>query len=171
MIYKEEDLKKNAILQTVSLVTAAIKTAPKAKGLNPILTLVLTEDDKDKLADKMATYDKHPFPRDSKNVRDSDALILIGVKTIYLQLDCGLCGYINCKESENNNGQCIFNTIDLGIAMGSATSTLGNLKIDNRIMYTPGMAAIEMGLFPNEYKIIMGIPLNISSKNIFFDRK
>ncbi len=171
MIYKEEDLKKSAILQSISLVTAAIRTAPKAIGLNPIAILVLTEEDKDRLADKMATYEKHPFPRDSRNVKDADAIILVGAKTLYIRLDCGLCGYPDCKTSENNGGPCIFNTIDLGIALGSAVSTLADLKIDNRIMYTPGIAAIDMGLFPKEYNIVMGIPLKIESKNIFFDRK
>ncbi len=171
MIYNEKELEKNGIEQSISLIATAIKTAPKSRGLNPLLTIVLTGEEKEKLAEKMSQYNKAPFPRDSQNIKDADAVVLVGVKTIYLGLNCGMCGYKTCDDSERNQGMCIFNTVDLGIALGSAVSTIANLKIDNRIMYTAGIAARDMGLFPKEFKIVMGIPLKVSQKNIFFDRK
>ena len=93
------------------------------------------------------------------------------MKIIRVGLNCGLCQYKDCQENEKNNGSCIFNQVDLGIALGSAVSTAMDLKIDNRIMYTIGYAVKDMDIFEKKYKIIMGIPLKYSSKNIFFDRK
>ena len=80
--------------------------------------------------------------------------------------------YKNCDEkNEHPNQPCAFNTGDLGIAIGSAVSVAMDNRVDNRIMYTVGQAAIEMGILGKDVKIIYGIPLSVSSKNPFFDRK
>ncbi|MEG2083264.1 MAG: ferredoxin domain-containing protein, partial [Oscillospiraceae bacterium] len=43
--------------------------------------------------------------------------------------------------------------------------------VDNRIMFSAGRAALEMGLFEKKIKIIMAIPLSVTGKSPFFDRK
>lgn len=171
MIYKEDESIKKAIEQAIPFIVTAIKTAPKSRGLNPLLTVVLTGTDKKKLADKMAENDLHPFPRDAKNIEDADAVVLIGAKVIYVGLNCGMCGNENCQRNKEENGTCIFNLVDLGIAIGSAVSTCADLKIDNRVMYTAGITARDIGFFPDGYNVVMAVPLKISQKNIFFDRK
>ncbi|MBN1898041.1 MAG: hypothetical protein JW827_04625 [Spirochaetes bacterium] len=171
MKYSENTLEEKAIEQALGLIATAIKTSPKSRGLNALKVIALTDKEKNKLAKKMSTINKHPFPRDSKNIEKADAIILIGMKTMHMGLNCGMCGYKDCADSQGKKGHCIFNTIDLGIALGSAVSTISDLKIDSRIMYSAGMTARDMGLFPKEYRIVMGIPLSISQKNIFFDRK
>ena len=42
------------------------------------------------------------------------------------------------------------------------------LNLDNRVMYSIGATAVEMCLIEGD--IVMGIPLSVSSKNIYFDR-
>jgi uncharacterized ferredoxin-like protein len=59
--------------------------------------------------------------------------------------------------------------MDLGIALGSAVSLVADNRVDNRIMFTIGQAAARLGLL-GEYKLIMGIPLFVGGKNVFFDR-
>jgi uncharacterized ferredoxin-like protein len=44
-------------------------------------------------------------------------------------------------------------------------------RVDNRIMYTAGFAAVKLKLLGEEVKIAYGIPLSATGKNIFFDRK
>jgi uncharacterized ferredoxin-like protein len=44
-------------------------------------------------------------------------------------------------------------------------------RVDNRIMYTVGQALLEMGILGPDVKVIYGMPLSISGKNPFFDRK
>ena len=59
--------------------------------------------------------------------------------------------------------------LDLGIALGSAVKTASMLNVDNRIMYTVGAAAKRLNLMDAD--IIIGVPLSVSGKNIFFDRR
>ncbi|MFA5783030.1 MAG: ferredoxin domain-containing protein, partial [Bacteroidales bacterium] len=44
-------------------------------------------------------------------------------------------------------------------------------RVDNRIMYSVGLAVTEMELLGKDVKIVYGIPLSATSKNPFFDRK
>jgi len=67
-------------------------------------------------------------------------------------------------------GTCSFNAGDLGIAVGSAASRAADLRLDNRIMYSAGKAAIELGILGEGVSIAYGIPLSVSSKSPFFDR-
>ena len=60
--------------------------------------------------------------------------------------------------------------LDLGIAMGSAVSIAADDRVDNRIMYTVGKAMTEMN-YSDSTVLWLGSPVNVSGKNIFFDRK
>jgi uncharacterized ferredoxin-like protein len=64
-----------------------------------------------------------------------------------------------------------FNTGDLGIALGSAVSVALEHRVDNRVMYTVGMAVRNLKLLGKDIKICYGVPLSATEKNIFFDRK
>ena len=62
------------------------------------------------------------------------------------------------------------NTIDVGIAVGSACATAADLRLDTRVMYSVGYAALKLGWMPS-CNYIIDIPVSASSKNPFFDRK
>ncbi|MEM0058442.1 MAG: DUF2148 domain-containing protein [Candidatus Bathyarchaeia archaeon] len=175
---------KEAILEVAKLMQAAARTAPKTAGIDDILTLVVYGEEKDAIAEKMIEIAEQRnidgFKRDAKNVKDSDAIVLIGVRgNKSLGINCGACGYINCQEFEEaakKMGQdftgptCMFKALDLGIALGSAVKIASLLNIDNRIMYRIGTAALRLNLLP-EATVAMGIPLSAKGKNIYFDRK
>lgn len=103
----------------------------------------------------------------------ASVMLLIGTKIKSLGLKpCGMCGFEDCNEKEKHpDHPCTFNTVDLGIAVGSAVGFAMDNRVDNRIMYTVGQAVIRMGILGDDVKIIYGIPLSVSSKNPFFDRK
>lgn len=63
---------------------------------------------------------------------------------------------------------CVFKILDLGIALGSAVKTASLLDVDNRIMYRVGAAAVRLKLLPEA--TVMGIPVSVRGKNIYFDR-
>jgi uncharacterized ferredoxin-like protein len=111
------------------------------------------------------------FIRDADNADSSEAIVLVGAKykTRGLNEICGLCGFANCEACTKASAVCVFTGIDLGIALGSAVSLVADNRVDNRIMYTIGKAAASLGLM-NEYKLIMGIPLSVRGKSVFFDR-
>ena len=60
---------------------------------------------------------------------------------------------------------------DLGIAVGSAVKTAQIHNVDNRVMYSGGVAALNLGLFGKECTVAYAIPLSATGKNIFFDRE
>ena len=119
------------------------------------------------------------FHRDANNVRDSDAVVLIGVRgNKKYALNCGACGFGTCDEfthTDEAEGMdfvgptCVFKALDLGIALGSAVKTAGILNVDNRIMYRIGAAAMKLKMLP-ETTVIMGIPLSAKGKSIYYDR-
>lgn len=166
----------DAVLHVAKQMIAAAVTAPKAKGVSNIHTAIVTGSDIVSIAVKMEEmsqqFDVPTFYRDAQNIKQCDALVLLGTRIQSLNLKkCGMCGFPNCAEKNKHNSiPCVFNTGDLGIALGSAASIAMDNRIDNRIMYTVGQAVVELDIFPNDVAIVYAIPLKASNKNIFFDR-
>lgn len=177
-IIREEQGKKNSLHDIAGRMMVAARTAPKGKGMDTIEMLIVDGKELELIAERMKEIGDRPnttpaFTRDAGNLLNSEVLLLIGTRIRTLGLSyCSLCGFANCEEKLiNPNHPCAFNTGDLGIAIGSAVSIAMDARVDNRIMYTVGMAVKELGLMDDEVKIIYGIPMSSSSKNIFFDRK
>jgi uncharacterized ferredoxin-like protein len=172
----ENDIKSDSLLKIAGLMSIAARTAPKGRGISNLDIKIASGEDLEILANKMTEISKlHNqafFERDAKNIRNSTAVILLGIKLNSLGLKyCGLCGFDNCEaKSQNQNFPCTFNNIELGIAIGSAVSVAAMHHVDNRIMYTVGMAARDLKIFDDRYKIIMGIAISAENKNIYFDR-
>ncbi len=160
------------------LMAISARTAPKTAGQDFVVTKIIEGDDLKKLAEKMFEFGertgKGNFDRDGANVRNSDALLLIGLKDARsLGFNCGACGFDKClkpntHEGEFRGGQCAYRLLDMGIALGSAVKTASLLNVDNRIMYRAGVVAREMGLIDADF--VMGIPLSATGKSIYFDR-
>ncbi|MBS7609396.1 hypothetical protein KEJ19_02340 [Candidatus Bathyarchaeota archaeon] len=177
----QEEAERKAILDVAGLMLASARTAPKARGIDGISTLILSEKKEiEALADEMGNL-KHLgafFERDAKNLRNSQVVVLIGVKgTRSKGLNCGACGFRNCQDFEKapkkdgnayTGPNCIFFSIDLGIALGSAVKIASQMGIDNRIMFTIGTAAKRLGILDAD--VILGIPLSATGKNPYFDR-
>ena len=175
---------RDAVVEVAKLMAISARTAPKAKGIDDI-DIVLLEDRKDleKLADKMEEIgretDRGFFIRDAECVRKSSAVLLIGVRGDKpKEIDCGGCGYEGCEEfrkaekivgRDYSGPNCALQLIDLGIAIGSAVKTASNLNIDNRIMFSAGVAAIKLGMI--KCGVALAIPLSAYGKNSYFDRK
>ena len=174
---------RDAVLQIARLMLVSARTAPKSGGVDDILTAIVYGAEKDSLVAEMDMIGEERsisrFKRDAENVRDSDAVVLIGVRgTKSFGVDCGACGYANCREFEGAEKKegldftgptCLPKALDLGIALGSAVKTASMLNVDNRIMYRIRKAARRLKLLP-EATIIIGIPLSAKGKSIYFDR-
>lgn len=176
-ITEEKDLLTPSLREIASRMVIAARTAPKARGTDTFEIKLIEGESIKKLAEKMSQisreYDIPFFERDAGNILNSPVVFIIGtaIKSIGLK-KCGMCGFKNCDEKNRHPlVPCVFNTGDLGIALGSAAAVCMDNRVDNRIMYTIGQAAIELGFFNTEVRIAHGIPLSSSSKNPFFDRK
>ena len=188
-ILTSSEVEQEAILTAARLMMAAVTTAPKTRGVSTIQSALILGEDKERLAQAMENHGPKKaavpeiFPRDAQNVRNSAAVLLIGVKGTMPKkpekpLNCGACGYPTCaefmrvrkgKQGEDFTGPlCVFQSIDLGIALGVAAKVAAELNIDNRLMYTIGAGAMAMKVLDAD--IIIGLPLSVAAKNIFFDR-
>jgi uncharacterized ferredoxin-like protein len=177
MMLDEKNIRQEVILEIAKKMAVAARTAPKARGIDNLEIKIITHDDeKKKLSDTMnalAVTSNQPFlERDAKNVQNCDAILLIGTKISSTGLkNCGYCGLKNCTEKSNfPDVPCFVNINDLGIAIGSAVSIAADNRIDNRIMFSVGIAAKQLKLLHDDVKIILSIILSATSKNIFFDR-
>jgi uncharacterized ferredoxin-like protein len=187
-IYNSDQSEKEAAKTTAMLMAASARTAPKTRGLDSIKTLVLDGQDvqdlaagMERAAEKMPPHTAGILKGNANNVRVSTCVLLIGVtgepKRVDAPLDCGACGFDGCermtkatRRTKSFTGPvCAFQSMDLGIALGSAVKTAGILNIDNRMMYSIGVAAKEMKLL--EADIIIGIPLSVTGKSPYFDRR
>ena len=177
MLYMAEQNEQAAVLTVAQEMCAAIRTAPKARGMDYIKTCVVTGQELEELAQKMEElferYGEQFLARDAGCVRSSSAVVLAGVKNVYRGLNkvCGHCGFEDCNACSQAGGECVYGPLDLGIALGSAVAIAASRGIDNRIMFSVGRAAMELGWLGKEYGCVMGIPLSVSGKSPFFDRK
>ncbi len=182
------EAEQQAALTAAALMAAAARTAPKTRGLDSLRTLILDGEDLERLAKAMeAKSESKPtksafIARDAKSVRVSAAVLLLGVtgepKRPEAPLDCGACGYSGCREfieTSKDEGQdfrgplCIYQIMDLGIALGVTAKISADLCIDTRIMYSVGAAARQAGYLPG-CDVIIGFPLSVSGKSPYFDR-
>ena len=87
---REKDLIVGGVLRVAELMAIAAKTAPKAKGIDNIVVAVIADrEELEKLASKMeelASQYGHFLARDAGNVRNSEAVVLIGAKVVDLGL-------------------------------------------------------------------------------------
>jgi uncharacterized ferredoxin-like protein len=167
---------QDAARAVVRLMAAAARTAPKTRGIDNLRVRVIEDDaSRDRLVARMreiARRENRPgLERDAGNLAASPAILVLGVVTKTSGLNCGFCGHPTCEALEQACGVCAFNSMDLGIAAASAASVAAHHHLDNRLMYSIGKAAMDLGLFPPEVVQALGIPLSVTGKSPFFDRK
>ena len=175
MIETREQAIHEAALQTARLMAAAAISAPKASGNDTVQAFVLTGEDKTILANHMRDIAKETgaefFDRDAGNVDRSEAVVIIGVKNVPFGLDhCGYCGFENCGKMVKAGANCALTMTDIGIAVGSAVSIAADHRMDNRVMFSAGQAALRMDFFDASVRVSYGIPISVTSKSIYFDR-
>jgi len=172
-IKKPEEFLRNAVVDIAENMIIAAKTAPKGRGMERLSYLLITGNELKILSHKMEELSKDNniafLARDAGNLLKADALVLIGASydPRNVQL-CSHCGF-SCTTKPDTT-PCAITMVDLGIAIGSAVSMAAHYHVDNRVMYSVGIAARDLGLFPKDVISIYGIPLSVSEKNIFFDR-
>ena len=173
MIADERDLREEQALDIAKKMLVAARTAPKGKGFDIIECVVVSGDDKEALAVEMEVYSEDTgfkFPlRDADNVRASQCVVLVGTRSKVQGLNCGHCGFPTCGEKPEAV-PCEVNSVDVGIALGSAAALAADFRVDTRIMFSAGMAAQRLGMLGEGIGQVYAIPISIASKSPFFDR-
>ncbi len=175
MIYNERDLRPEAVKMLAEAVMAAARTAPKAKGRDLVEIAMVTGKDIERLSQTMLEMSAESgmkfLIRDAGNILHAQAVIIIGTRepATVCGLNCGYCGYATC-EAKPECTPCVMNGVDVGIAIGSACSKIADFRLDSRVLFSAGWAAKRLGIIADA-DMLFAIPLSVSSKNPFFDRK
>ena len=173
MIVNERESRHEHVLEVGRQMMTAARTAPKGKGIDIIEVAMVTDDDIIRLSEDMDCYSSETgmkfILRDAENLQQAEAVIIIGTAQKVQGLNCAHCGYATCVEKPDAV-PCAINSIDVGIAIGSACATAADNRVDSRVMFSAGMAAQRLG-YMGDCTCVMAIPISASSKNPFFDRK
>ena len=140
MILNERESRHEHVLHVARQMMTAARTAPKGKGVDIIEIAMVTDGDINILSEMMAQG-----------------------------LNCGHCGYATCV-SRKEGVPCALNSVDVGIAIGSACATAADNRVDTRVMFSAGLAAQRLNWLEGCTQVY-AIPVSASSKNPFFDRK
>ena len=173
MILNERDSRHETALQIGKQMMIAARTAPKAKGVDIIEVALITDEDIHRLSEEMrAVCEENGFKfflRDADNIQEAECVLLIGTHELPHGLNCGHCGYATCADRPTGV-PCALNSVDIGIAIGSACATAADYRVDTRVMFSAGLAAQRLDILKG-CKQVFAIPVSASSKNPFFDRK
>jgi uncharacterized ferredoxin-like protein len=174
MILNERDERHALVMVAAGSMMTAARTAPKGKGIDVIEICTVTGDDLQRLSAQMRAIANETgfkfFLRDADNIDVADAVVIIGTRQQPQGLNCCRCGFATC-EARPVGVPCALNTVDVGVAVGSAAACAADLRIDTRIMYSAGEAAQRLGWPCEGCNNTLAIPLSAGSKNPFFDRK
>ena len=161
MIQNEREIRHEYVLQAVRQMMTAARTAPKGKGIDIIEVAMVTDEDinigislkkgntelKDAINSVLTKMTKDDFSKMmDDNILQAEAIMIAGTRQQVQGLNCAHCGFPTCVEKPKTV-PCAINSVDLGIAVGSACATASDLRLDTRVMFSA------------------------SSKNPFFDRK
>ena len=173
MVQNEREARHEHVLYIGRQMMTAARTAPKGKGVDIIEVAMVTDEDIRRLSDEMIAIQEENgfkfFLRDADNILGAECVILIGTRELSHGLNCGHCGYATCAE-RLPGVPCALNSVDVGIAIGSACATAADHRVDTRVMFSAGLAAQRLNMLEG-CRQVFAIPVSASSKNPFFDRK
>ena len=175
MVYDERDIRKAQALDIAQKMVVAARTAPKGKGVDVVECAVVDGDDLEALR-----------PHHGGRRRGSRVRILPARRQLCAQKPLhgargharrspglgtrGHCGFATCGE-RTPGVPCEVNSVDVGIALGAAVSRAQAFGVDTRIMFSAGLAAQQLSLLGEGVGQVYAIPVSISSKSPFFDRR
>ena len=173
MIQNEREIRHEHVLNIARQMMTAARTAPKGKGIDIVEVAMVTGDDLKVLSDRMIALAEEQgmkfFLRDAGNILSAECVVLIGTREQAQGLNCGHCGYALCTQRPEGV-PCAINSVDVGIAIGSACATAADFRVDTRVMFSAGLAAQRLNWLEG-CRQVFAIPVCASSKNPFFDRK
>jgi uncharacterized ferredoxin-like protein len=174
MLTNERSTRTARLLQVAGEMMTAARTAPKAKGIDIIEVTMVTGETIGLLSKAMLAYSEKTgmafIARDAMNILQAEAIVLIGTRPQTIGLNCAYCGFPSCEAKiQAPDVPCAVNSVDVGIAIGSACATAADHRVDTRVLFSAGRVALELNLLPG-CSNIYGIPISGSSKNPFFDR-
>jgi len=173
MIQNERNTRHQRVMGAVGQMMTAARTAPKGKGIDILEIFAVEGNDLQTLSAKMREMGEQNgrkfFFRDADNVLLAEAVLLVGTRQQKQTLDCSYCGFPTCSNKPDEV-PCAINSVDVGIAIGSACAMAADMRLDTRVMFSAGYAALALDWLKGCHTVI-AVLVSASSKNPFFDRQ
>jgi uncharacterized ferredoxin-like protein len=185
----EED-RMDAVRIAARLLLASGTTSPRVGGVGECTFHILDDpceiEDLCQKMDCMAKDNDHWafFKRDSAMLRDADAVIIVTslrCATDPADINCNMCGKMTCeylRASERLPDEpgiafrgplCIFRANNIGYAIDGIVSQARNLGIDYGVYWSPGAAAMRMGIVPKNTGFCLAVAISVTEKSPFRD--
>ena len=136
MIINERESRHEQVLNVARQMMTAARTAPKGKGVDIIEVALVTDEDIKKLSEQLISLSEEKgmkfFLRDADNILSAECVLLIGTRELAQGLNCSHCGFPTCAE-RSVGVPCAINSVDVGIAIGSACATAADHRVDTRV--------------------------------------
>ncbi|MDR0613973.1 MAG: DUF2148 domain-containing protein [Dysgonamonadaceae bacterium] len=172
MILNERETRHAQVMTAVQQMMTAARTAPKGKGADILEIIAVEGKEIETLSSKTRELGEKNgmnfFLRDAGNILSAEAVVLIGTRQSVQNLNCAYCGFPTCA-GKPKAVPCAINSVDVGIAIGSACATAADFRLDTRVMFSAGYSAQALN-WPEGCHTVFAIPVSASSKNPFFDR-
>jgi uncharacterized ferredoxin-like protein len=172
MILNERETRHAQVMAAVKQMMTAARTAPKGKGVDILEIIAVEGKEIETLSAKTRELGEKNgmsfFLRDAENILSAEAVILIGTRKAEQGLNCVYCGFPTCADKPDAV-PCAINSVDVGIAVGSACAIAADFRLDTRVMFSVGYSARTLN-WPEGCRTVFAIPVSASSKNPFFDR-
>ncbi|MDR0733376.1 MAG: DUF2148 domain-containing protein [Dysgonamonadaceae bacterium] len=172
MILNERETRHTQVMTAVGQMMTAARTAPKGKGMDVLEIMAVEGKDIETLSAKTRELGEKNglnfFLRDAENILSAEVVVLIGTRRAIHNLNCAYCGFPACADKPLAV-PCAVDSVDVGIAIGSACATAADFRLDTRVMFSVGYAAQALNL-PEGCRTVFAVPVAASSKNPFFDR-
>ena len=185
-----EDDRKEAVDIAARLLLASGTTAPRVGGVGECTIHIIDDacdiEDLCQQIERMADENKawKFFKRDAAMLRDADAiLILTSLRSLTdpADINCNMCGKLTCeylRESERlpeepgiafTGPLCIFRANNIAYALDGIVSQARNLGIDYGVYWSPGAAAMRMGIVPRDTGFALAVAISVTEKSPFRD--
>jgi uncharacterized ferredoxin-like protein len=182
--------RNEAVKIAARLLLASGTTSPRVGGVGEC-TIHIIEDECDiedlcRQIERMADENKgwKFFKRDAAMLRDADAiLILTSLRCLTdpADINCNMCGKLTCeylREAERLPDEpgiaftgplCIFRANNIAYAVDGIVSQARNLGIDYGVYWSPGVAAMRMGIVPKNTGFALAVAISVTEKSPFRD--
>ena len=172
MVQNERETRHQRVMEAVGQMMTAARTAPKGKGIDIIEIATVEGNDMQTLSAKTRELGIQNnfkfFLRDAENILSAEAVLLIGTRQQEQALNCSHCGFSTCGDKPETV-PCAINSVDVGIAIGSACAMAADLRLDTRVMFSVGYAAQALDWLKG-CRTVFAILVSASTKSPFFDR-
>jgi uncharacterized ferredoxin-like protein len=180
----------DAVRIAARLLLASGTTSPRVGGVGECTFHILDdpceiEDLCQQMDDMAKDNDRWAFfKRDAAMLRDADAVIIVTslrCVTDPADINCNMCGKMTCeylRASERLPDEpgiafrgplCIFRANNIGYAIDGIVSQARNLGIDYGVYWSPGAAAMRMGIVPKNTGFCLAVAISVTEKSPFRD--